>query len=314
MRVIVTGATGFVGVRLVEQLHTLGNSLVVLARNPEKAARQFSPEIFPNVEIVGYTPLKLGAWTNAIAGADAVVNLAGTPIVDRRWSSKRKQEIIESRAGTTKILVEAIQSVAVKPKVLVSGSAIGYYGNPTPQNQTSQDFDESSLAGKDFLAEVCVAWEAAADLVANAGVRLVKLRTGIVLDSGGGTLAKILPLFQLGLGGKIGSGKQWFSWIHRDDLVGLILFAIANPEIVGGVNGTAPNPVTNAELTATLAKNIGRPAFLPVPAIALSTLLGESATLVLDGQRVLPQKAMQNQYSFAYPELESALRQILAKK
>ncbi|MEE3719048.1 TIGR01777 family oxidoreductase [Tumidithrix elongata RA019] len=305
MRVIVTGATGFVGVRLVEQLHLLGNQVVVLARNPEKATRQFPKEFFPNVEIVGYTPLKLGTWTSAISGCDAVVNLAGTPIVEKRWSEKRKQEIIESRAATTKVLVEAIQAAAVKPKVLVSGSAIGYYGD-----DETQSFDEYSFEGQGFLAEVCQAWEAAANPVTNFGVRLVKLRIGIVLAYGG-TLGKILPLFQLGIGGKIGSGKQWFSWIHRDDLVSLILFAIANSQIVGVLNATAPNPVTNEELTKTLAKVVGRPALLPVPAAALLILLGESATLILGGQKVLPQKATLNRFSFAYPALESALRQIL---
>ncbi|CAN1212833.1 TIGR01777 family oxidoreductase [Tumidithrix helvetica PCC 7403] len=305
MRVIVTGATGFVGVRLVEQLHSLGNQVVVLARNPEKATRQFPKEFFSNVEIVGYTPLKLGAWTSALSGCDAVVNLAGTSIVGQRWSEQRKQEIIESRAGTTKILVEAIQAAAVKPKVLVSGSAIGYYGS-----DETQSFDEYSFAGQGFLAEVCQAWEAAADPVTNFGVRLVKLRIGIVLAYGG-TLGKILPLFQLGIGGKIGSGKQWFSWIHRDDLVSLILFTIANSQIVGVLNATAPNPVTNEELTKTLAKVVGRPALLPVPAAALLILLGESATLILGGQKVLPQKATLNRFSFTYPDLESALRQIL---
>jgi uncharacterized protein len=305
MRVVVTGATGFVGVRLVEQLHFLGNQVVMLVRDPAKALRQFPKEYFPKVDIVGYTPLELGAWTSVISGSDAIINLAGAPIVDQRWSESRKQEIIQSRAGTTKVLVSAIQAAAVKPKVLVSGSAIGYYGS-----DPVQAFDEYSYAGQDFLAEVCQAWEAAAEPVTDVGVRLVKLRTGIVLAYGG-TLAKLLPIFKLGVGGKIGSGDQWFSWIHRDDLVSLILFAIANSQIVGVVNGTAPNPVTNDQLTKTLAKVIDRPAFFPVPASALLILLGESASVILGGQKVLPQKATINRFAFAYPDLESALRQIL---
>jgi uncharacterized protein len=305
MRVVVTGATGFVGVRLVEQLHFLGNQVVMLVRDPVKALRQFPKEYFPKVDIVGYTPLELGAWTSVISGSDAIINLAGAPIVDQRWSESRKQEIIQSRAGTTKVLVSAIQAAAVKPKVLVSGSAIGYYGS-----DPAKTFDEYSYAGQDFLAEVCQAWEAAAEPVTDVGVRLVKLRTGIVLAYGG-TLAKLLPIFKLGVGGKIGSGDQWFSWIHRDDLVSLILFAIANSQIVGVVNGTAPNPVTNDQLTKTLAKVIDRPAFLPVPASALLILLGESASVILGGQKVLPQKATINRFAFAYPDLESALRQIL---
>jgi hypothetical protein len=258
------------------------------------------------VEIISYDPLKLGDWAEAIAGSNAVINLAGEPLAGVRWTDKRKQEIRESRILTTKILVEAIAKADVKPEVFISGSAIGFYGT-----SLDKSFDEYSDGGQDFLANVCKDWEAAADGVTDLGVRLVKLRTGIVLGMGG-AIAKMLPIFQVGGGGKIGTGKQWFSWIHRDDLVSLILFALTNSQIVGVLNGTAPQPVTNDDFTIAFAKAIKRPAFLPVPAAALILLFGEGAIVLLDGQRVLPQKAKINKFVFNYPDIDSALEQIFA--
>jgi uncharacterized protein (TIGR01777 family) len=306
MKIVLTGATGFVGVQLVEKLQALNHQIIVLARNAQKAAIQFPQELFPNVEIISYDPLKLGDWAEAIAGSNAVINLAGEPLAGVRWTDKRKQEIRESRILTTKILVEAIAKADVKPEVLISGSAIGFYGT-----SLDKSFDEYSDGGQDFLANVCKDWEAAADGVTDLGVRLVKLRTGIVLGMGG-AIAKMLPIFQVGGGGKIGTGKQWFSWIHRDDLVSLILFALTNSQIVGVLNGTAPQPVTNDDFTIAFAKAIKRPAFLPVPAAALILLFGEGAIVLLDGQRVLPQKAKINKFVFNYPDIDSALEQIFA--
>jgi hypothetical protein len=306
MKIVLTGATGFVGVKLVEQLQALKHQIIVLARNAQKADSQFPKELFPNVEIISYDPLKLGDWAEAIAGSNAVINLAGEPLAGVRWTDKRKQEIRESRILTTRILVEAIAKADVKPEVLISGSAIGFYGT-----SLDKSFDEYSDGGQDFLANVCKDWEAAADGVTDLGVRLVKLRTGIVLGMGG-AIAKMLPIFQVGGGGKIGTGKQWFSWIHRDDLVSLILFALTNSQIVGVLNGTAPQPVTNDDFTIAFAKAIKRPAFLPVPAAALILLFGEGAIVLLDGQRVLPQKAKINKFVFNYPDIDSALEQIFA--
>jgi uncharacterized protein (TIGR01777 family) len=306
MKVVVTGATGFVGMKLVEHLHGLGDRIVVLARNVQKANGQFPKEFFPNIDVVGYNPLVLGDWTNTISGADAIINLAGEPLAGVRWTDQRKQEIRDSRILTTKVLVEAIAKADVKPKVLISGSAIGYYGA-----SLDKSFDEYSYAGDDFLANVCKDWEAEADRVTALGVRLVKLRTGIVLGLGG-AIAKMLPIFQVGGGGKIGSGKQWFSWIHRDDLVDLIISALTNPQITGALNATAPQPVTNADFTVAFAKAIKRPAFLPVPAAALILIFGEGASVLLDGQRVLPKKAELNKFSFKYPDIDTALSQILA--
>lgn len=304
MKIVVTGATGFVGVRLVERLQALGDRIIVLARNSPKASRQFPQETFPNVEVIGYTPFELGDWAKAISGCDAVINLAGEPLAGVRWTSKRKQEIRDSRVLTTQVLVEAIAKADVKPQVLISGSAIGYYGT-----SLNKEFDEYSYAGNDFLANVCKDWEAAAEGASNLGVRLVKLRTGIVLGMGG-ALAKMLPIFQVGGGGKIGSGKQWFSWIHLDDLVELIIYALKNADINGALNGTAPQPVTNEDFTVAFAKAIKRPALLPVPAAALILVFGEGATVLLDGQKVLPKKADLNKFAFKYPKIDLALNQL----
>ncbi|GBO55751.1 cell division inhibitor [Pseudanabaena sp. lw0831] len=306
MKIVVTGATGFVGEKLVERLHALGDRIIVLARNSQKATRQFPQDTFPNVEVISYTPFELGDWTKAIFGSDAVINLAGEPLAGVRWTDKRKQEIRDSRILTTKVLVEAIAKADMKPQILISGSAIGYYGT-----SLDKSFDEYSYAGDDFLANVCKDWEAAADAVTSLGVRLVKLRTGIVLGMGG-AIAKMLPIFQVGGGGKIGNGKQWFSWIHRDDLVELIIYALKNDQITGALNATAPKAVTNADFTAALAKAIKRPAFLPVPAAALILVFGESATVLLNGQRVVPHKAEINKFTFNYPDIDTALRQIFA--
>lgn len=304
MKIVLTGATGFVGVKLVERLHALGNSIVVLARNSPKAVRQFPQETFPNVEVISYTPFELGDWAKVISGSDAVINLAGEPLAGVRWTDKRKQEIRDSRILTTKVLVEAIAQADVKPQVFISGSAIGYYGT-----SLDKSFDEYSNAGNDFLANVCKDWEAAADVVTGLGVRLVKLRTGIVLGMGG-AIAKMLPIFQVGGGGKIGTGKQWFSWIHRDDLVELIIYALNNNQITGALNGTAPKAVTNEDFTVAFAKAIKRPAFLPVPAAALILVFGEGATVLLDGQKVVPHKAEINKFTFQYPDIDTALGQI----
>ena len=306
MKIVVTGATGFVGEKLVERLHALGDRIVVLARNSQKATRQFPQDTFPNVEVIGYTPFELGDWAKAISGSDAVINLAGEPLAGVRWTEKRKQEIRDSRILTTKVLVEAIAKADVKPQILISGSAIGYYGT-----SLDKSFDEYSNAGDDFLANVCKDWEAAAEAVTSLGLRLVKLRTGIVLGMGG-AIAKMLPIFQVGGGGKIGTGKQWFSWIHRDDLVELIIYALKNDQVTGALNATAPKAVTNADFTVAFAKAIKRPAFLPVPAAALILVFGEGATVLLDGQRVVPHKAEINKFTFQYPDIDLALAQIFA--
>jgi uncharacterized protein len=306
MKVVVAGGTGFVGVKLIERLHSLGNyEITLLARDPQRANRQFPNLYFPKVTVVGYSPLQAGDWTKVLIGANAVINLAGTPIFGEAWTEKRKQEIIQSRQISTRVLVKEIGLLSNKPKVLINGSAIGFYGT-----DLTKIFDEYSFAGNDFLAGVCKAWEAETEPLIQARMRVIKLRTGIVLGRGG-VLDRILPIFKLGLGGKLGSGKQWFSWVHIEDLVSLILFAITNNQLENAVNGTAPEPVTNREFTKALAKILDRPAFIPAPAASLQLLYGESATLILDGQRVLPVKSQRNGFKFQYPEINGALSNIL---
>lgn len=307
MKVAIAGATGFVGSRLVERLHSEGHSVLVLARDSERARRVFPASAYPNLEIVAYTPAESGDWQNSIAGCDGVVNLAGVPIAEERWTAARQQAILDSRKLTTAKLAEAIANANPKPLVLVSASAIGYYGT-----SETAEFDETSPAGDDFLAAVCKDWEAAAQPVKNAGTRLAILRLGIVLGKGG-ALAKMLPPFKLFAGGPIGTGKQWFSWIHRDDVVNLILYALQNPQIEGVLNATAPNPVRMNELCQTLGAVLQRPSWLPVPGFALELLLGDGAKVVLEGQKVLPKRTLASGFQYQYPNLKSALEEILSR-
>ncbi|MEH2024929.1 thylakoid membrane protein ThyD [Nostoc sp.] len=305
MKVAITGATGFVGSRLVQRLHGEGHKIVVLTRNAAFAQKVFPSEAFDNIEIVAYTPNASGSWQSVIASCDGVVNLAGEPIGEGRWTPERKQEILNSRKLGTQKIVEAIANANPKPSVLINASAIGYYG--TSETAT---FDETSLSGNDFLAQVCQAWEGEARKVKDAGVRLVILRFGIVLGNGG-ALGKMIPPFKLFAGGPIGSGRQWFSWIHVDDLVNLIVQALTKPEIEGVYNATAPNPVRMSDLSQTLGQVMNRPSWLPVPAFAIEALLGDGAIVVLEGQQVIPKRTVQTGFEYKYPNLRSALTQIL---
>jgi len=305
MKVAITGATGFVGSRLVERLHSEGNQLLVLTRNLSAAQKRFPASTFPNLEIVAYT-LTDGPWQQALAGCDGVVNLAGESISEGRWTPQRKQEILNSRQLGTRKLVEAMARANPKPSVLVSASAIGFYG--TSETTT---FDETSPPGDDFLAQVCQAWEAEAKKVTATGTRLVILRFGIVLGTGG-AIAKMLPPFKLFAGGTIGSGRQWLSWIHLDDLVNLIVQALTQSDLEGVLNATAPNPVRMAEFCQTLGQVLNRPSWLPVPGFALEALLGDSAVVVLEGQQVLPKRTLTNNFEYQYSQVKQALEAILS--
>jgi len=305
MKVAITGATGFVGSRLVKRLHEQGQRVLVLTRNAASAQKGFPSAAFPNVEIVAHSPDASSSWQSAIATCDGVVNLAGEPIGEGRWTTERKQEILNSRKLGTQKIVEAIVNANPRPSVLVNASAIGYYG--TSETAT---FDETSKAGKDFLAQVCQAWEAEAQKITDAGVRLVILRFGIVLGNGG-ALSKMITPFKLFAGGPLGSGQQWFSWIHLDDLVNLILQALSQPEMQGVYNATAPHPVRMAELSRTMGQVMNRPSWLPVPAFALEALLGDGAMVVLEGQQVLPKRTLNSGFAYQYSNLEPAIEQIL---
>jgi hypothetical protein len=256
------------------------------------------------VEIVAYTPTESGDWQQAIAGCDGVVNLAGEPISER-WTPEHKQQILRSRKVGTQKVVEAIAKADPKPSVLINSSAIGYYG--TSETTT---FDETSPPGSDFLATVCQEWEAEAQKVKDLGVRLVIVRTGIVLGMGG-ALAKMLPPFKLFAGGPIGTGRQWFSWIHREDLINLILQALTQPNLEGIFNATAPNPVRMAEFCSTMGEVLHRPSWLPVPGFALEALLGDGAKVVLEGQQVLPKRTQSVGFQYQYPAVKQALEEVL---
>jgi uncharacterized protein (TIGR01777 family) len=305
MKIAITGGTGFVGIPLVERLHQEGHSVVLLTRNAERARRMFPASAFPRVTPVAYTPLTAGAWQGAVDGCDGVVNLAGAPISER-WTPAHKQAILESRKLGTATLVDAIAQAKSKPGVMVSASAIGYYG--TSETAT---FDETSRPVQhDFLSQVCEAWESAAKAVEPLGSRLVILRFGIVLGNGG-AIARMLTPFRLFAGGPIGSGRQWFSWIHIDDLVSLIIKALMDPQMQGAYNATAPNPVPMAAVCEALGKALNRPSWLPVPDFVIEALLGDGAVVVLEGQQVLPRRTQSTGFTYAYPEILSAMKAIV---
>jgi len=305
MKIAVTGATGFVGSKLVETLHKRGDHIVVLTRNADKARSRFPVDAFERIEIVSYTPLRTGPWQASISGCDGVVNLAGESIADGRWTATRKQAIMDSRKVGTEKIVDAIAQASIKPSIFVSASAVGYYG--TSETAT---FDESSPGGQDFLAQVCGDWEAAAEPVTQYGTRLAIIRIGIVLAMGG-AIAKMYTPFQLFAGGPIGSGQQWFSWIHRDDLVALIIQALSDPKMSGVFNGTAPNPVKMQTFCQEMGTVMNRPSWLPVPGFALEALLGDGAQVVLEGQRVLPTRTVESGFEYQYPSVHPALKEIL---
>ncbi len=305
MKVVVTGATGFVGSRLVERLTAEEHQVIVLTRKAKKAEQLFPKSAYSNLEVVGYNPIESGAWQGKISGCDGVVNLAGEAIAETRWTPERKQSLMDSRKLTTQKLVEAIANANPKPSVLVNASAIGFYG--TSETAT---FDETSSPGNDFLAEVCQTWEAEASKVKESGVRLVILRLGIVLGMGG-ALGKMLTPFKMFAGGPIGSGNQWFSWIHREDLVSLILRALTRSQMEGVFNATAPQPVHMGEMTTALGQVLNRPSWLPVPSFALEAMLGDGAKVVLEGQEVLPKRALADGFEYQYPIIKPALEEIL---
>ncbi|MGB3571018.1 MAG: TIGR01777 family oxidoreductase [Phormidesmis sp.] len=307
MKIAVTGATGFVGSRLVARLVDEGHDIKVLTRKVEKARKVFVAPQFKALEYVAYEPTKSGDWQAEISGCDGVINLAGEPISER-WSAERKRRIIDSRQVGTQKLVEAIQNADPKPSVLVSGSAIGYYGT----SETAEFFETSEPLEKDFLSQVCQAWEAAARKAKDAGLRVAIIRTGIVLGDGG-AIAKMITPFKLYAGGPIGSGRQWFSWIHIDDLVSLFIKAVLDPSMHGVYNGTAPEPVRMKDLAQTLGEVMDRPSWLPVPDFAIEALLGDGAVVVLKGQKVLPERTQAAGFTYEYAEPKVALADVVKR-
>jgi uncharacterized protein (TIGR01777 family) len=296
--VLVTGATGFIGSALVKRLIERGDRVIALARDPIKAHLMLGPAPMVTTRLADLPPAM---------PIDAVVNLADASIVAHAWSKERKRRLVESRVGVTRALVDWLATRSRRPEVVVSASAIGWYGTGG-----DQPLDERAPAGEGFAAVLCRAWEREAASAAALGIRVCRLRLGLVLGPEGGMLKSLLPGFRLGLGAVIGDGRQWMSWIHRDDAVELITRAIADPLFSGAINATAPEPVRQVEFARALGRVLHRPVWLRLPAAPLRALLGERASLLLEGPRVLPKRALEIGFAFRCPEIEPALRDLLA--
>jgi uncharacterized protein (TIGR01777 family) len=298
MNLVLTGASGFIGSKLVERLGQSHDLKLLTRRQPKKTG-------LPRTQWIIWEPGAPGEWERCIEGADGIINLAGEPIAKKRWSLEQKDRIRFSRVNTTRALVRAIAKTKHKPKFLINGSAVGYYGPRGDELLT-----ENSPAGAGFLADVCREWEDEARHAQSDGVRVALLRTGIVLGKGEGALAKMVKPFKLFAGGYLGSGKQWMPWIHVEDEVGLIQFLIEKETASGAFNATAPNPVTMEEFCKKLASVLNRPSWAPVPAPVLRLLLGEMAEMLLTGQRALPKAAQDLGYVFRYRNIFDALQSL----
>jgi uncharacterized protein len=300
MKSLVTGATGFIGPQLLSRLE----QKVVLTRKVEQAKqklRTYNPEFFAWDAELQPPPAV------AFAGVETVFHLAGDPVAEGRWTTAKKQKLRDSRILGTRNLLATLAQLPQKPKVLVSASAVGFYGD-----RAEQILDESAAPGQGFLADLCRDWEAEAAAAEKLGIRVVQVRIGIVLGAGGGALGKMLLPFQLGLGSPLGSGRQYMPWIHVHDLVDLMVFAAEHENVRGPINGTSPNPVTNYEFTKSLGRALGRPTFFPpVPGFALRLMLGEFGDILLHSQRAIPRAALNAGYHFAFEHVETALRDVL---
>jgi uncharacterized protein (TIGR01777 family) len=308
MRIFLMGGTGLVGSRLIQRLRQRNDQVVLLTRRPDVARERWKEE----VTVIEGDPMQAGAWMQAVADCDAVINLVGEAIFNRRWNAAFVELLRDSRVKSTD---NAVKALADQPrpaggaaKVLVNASAIGYYGS-----HGDEEIDENSPPGNDLMAEVCVAWEKAAHAAEPHGVRTVCVRIGLVLDKEGGALKKMMTPFKMFLGGPAGlTGSQYVSWIHHEDMCGLLLFAVDNAQVQGPLNATAPNPVTNKVFSRALGQALGRPSLLPTPKLMLRVALGKVATVVTTGQRVLPRKALALGYAFKFVNIEEAMKEALA--
>ncbi|MBB3103351.1 TIGR01777 family oxidoreductase [Azomonas macrocytogenes] len=298
MHILLTGGTGLIGKALCRYWTTQGHQLAVLSRTPQRVKELCGPQV--------QGIARLEEWTGE--SLDAVVNLAGAPIAERPWTQKRRTLLWDSRVTLTERLVEWLASREQKPAVLISGSAIGFYGDGG-----ERELQEDAQSGNDFGSQLCAAWEAAARHAEPLGIRVALVRTGLVLAPGGGFLQKLLPAYRLGLGGRIGSGQQWMSWVHLDDQVALIDFLLNHPAASGPYNACAPQPVRNAEFSQALGQALHRPTILAVPAPLLKLTLGELSTLLLGGQKALPAHLQEAGFTFRYPELPAALASVLGE-
>lgn len=296
--ILLTGGSGFIGQQLVPTLLSAGHTITVFTRNPKKTSAIFQQQVTTTDNLEGLS---------ADDHFDAVINLAGEGIGDRRWTDAVKQQLRDSRLLTTASLVEYFKRANQKPAVFISGSAIGVYGL-----HSDEKLDEQASGDDSFSSRLCRDWEAQAAEAEALGIRCCYLRTGVVLGKNGGALSKMLPPFKMALGGPMGSGQQWMSWVHMDDLVNAIVYALETPSINGPINGTAPNPVTNKAFSKALGSALNRPAVIPMPAFVLKLMMGEMAEeLLLSGQRVVPAKLTRSGFEFKYPQLDDALRDII---
>jgi uncharacterized protein (TIGR01777 family) len=310
MKVVVAGGGGFLGSPLCEAWAEDGHDVRLLTRSlPPGQSQHDSGTGMPGITRVGWSPDGTpGSTTAAVEGATAVINLAGESIASGRWTAARKTALRESRVRATRTLADAIRAAASPPAVFVSGSAVGYYGDTHDKT-----VDEWAPPGHGFLPDICVAWEAEALRAARPGTRVVTLRTGIALERSGGALPKMMLPFRFFIGGRLGSGRQFVSWIHRLDWIEMVRWIVDTPDVEGPVNATSPNPISYAHLARALGRALHRPSLLPAPAMALKIALGEKADSVLTGQRAVPARARQAGFHFRYPEIEIALRGILGE-
>jgi uncharacterized protein (TIGR01777 family) len=302
MRIIITGGAGLIGQALSKALVADGHEVVVLSRAPEKIKN--APA---DVKLQQWDGKSAAGWGELANGAGAIVNLAGAGIADKRWSQERKREIRQSRIDAGKAVMEAITAASIKPGVLIQSSAVGYYGTQTGDAQVTESF----APGGDFLSKVCFDWEASTAPASKQGVRRAVIRTGVVLSNAGGAFPKQVMPFKFFVGGPVGSGKQWYPWIHIDDEVRAIQFLIANKKVEGLFNLSAPNPVTNQEFSKLIGKVLGRPSFIPAPAFAVRVIFGEMAMILLEGQRAIPQRLLELGFQFKYETALAALKNLL---
>jgi uncharacterized protein (TIGR01777 family) len=304
MNVLVAGGTGFIGSTLVRRLLRDGHTVILLSRDPH-SVRDLDAKLIQIEEWDGKT---VGHWVDRLESVDGIVNLAGESIGARRWTEARKAVLVTSRVEPTRALVSGIKLLKKRPAVLVNASAVGYYGDVE-----SGDVTESHSAGNDFLASLCKQWEGEAQKAEEFGVRVVRLRFGVVLEKGGGALEKMILPFRFFVGGPLGSGRQWLPWVHRDDVIGAIIFSLQSPNISGPVNVSAPDQVTMREFSQALGRTMHRPSWARVPAFVLRAVLGEMAGTVLTGQRVVPRKLEDARFAFRYRKLDEALRAIVKR-
>ena len=305
MRVIIAGGSGFIGLELIRRLLKLKHEVILLSRNPEAIRFQLNESI----RVVQWDGETLGEWAKFIDGANAVINLSGENIAAKRWSESQKTRLINSRINPTRAILQSINQATKKPRVLVNASAVGYYGN-----FGDGDVTESQVKGEGFLSDLCEQWEREAMSAEKHGLRVVLLRIGIVLEPSGGALKKMLLPFKFFLGGPLGSGRQWFPWIHREDVINIILFVLEEGVLSGPLNVSSPSPVTMKEFAHSLGRATGKASWISVPSLILNIGLGEMSEMLLGGRRIMPKKLLDNGFVFQYPDLDKALKALLRKK